>query len=685
MATLQHRSAFNLRGSQPIGGSALEPKESTCDGLILDNIYEQVRQAAKDYEWESERTTLRAKLTYNCPKVGDAVRWDPAINGFNLAYAMSDTNNPQDQEHLTEVVGIVESVTVDCSGDGVEFTDDQTDTNAVIVLSGKVSFDTLPNESSLNSGKVYYLWDRVSPSHISLANNVVGDSHEPVISKPLFVATGTHTGIVFNYRPLTGSPTGGRPKSEVYDVQVQVIAGGWRVSIENTGGVTSRHPLVAQLDYNRLTGPSENLNGGEIFTMFKPVGILHNKFVSEVTTEDTLEHAMSFDVTVDSEFGINGGVANHNINGVNGVGLLKVSLKSNTTGSMSASAIKSLISFHSVNPVRRVPNIGIVSKCEFSDETTGEATINDPTIPDHKVTVDGVSGERIHEGVIFELKLQQISTENELVVHMPEDLYFKIESTALPQPIYNKFQLNSSQTAVEIIPVNDKGQGITRDTVKISMVNSDGTDVHTNHWANVLADKEHTCDTQVCCNPSEMVTVVTNANLEDVNADAPLSDLFDDDDSEFMNNPNEARFYSLDPNKESPLPAFADLDTLKVTYKNARENTTLCYPASVKYGTKPSFMTLYFNEAKPSTNSDRDSKSYDPRYTAIEIGAQDTLQDKTVTLTLQSGQGREKEVCIDFSFDGSEIGTHYTFDELIKSGRVIRRTTHNMSDKLFGI
>ena len=99
MATLQNRSAFNLRGCQPIGGQALQTTSSSCDADVLENIYEQVKQAAKDYRWESERTTLRAKLTYNCPKVGDAVRWDPKINGFNLAYAMYDTNNPSDQEH----------------------------------------------------------------------------------------------------------------------------------------------------------------------------------------------------------------------------------------------------------------------------------------------------------------------------------------------------------------------------------------------------------------------------------------------------------------------------------------------------------------------------------------------------------------------------------------------------------
>ena len=36
------------------------------------------------------------------------------------------------------------------------------------------------------------------------------------LSVNLFVATGTHTAIVTNYRPLTGSPTGGTTISEEY-------------------------------------------------------------------------------------------------------------------------------------------------------------------------------------------------------------------------------------------------------------------------------------------------------------------------------------------------------------------------------------------------------------------------------------------------------------------------------------
>lgn len=92
MATLQHRSAFNLRGSLPLGGSAIQSTDSGCDAEVLENIHEQVRQAANDYTWEANRIAIKAKLKYTCPKVGDAVRWDPSINGYNLSYAMFNTN-----------------------------------------------------------------------------------------------------------------------------------------------------------------------------------------------------------------------------------------------------------------------------------------------------------------------------------------------------------------------------------------------------------------------------------------------------------------------------------------------------------------------------------------------------------------------------------------------------------------
>ena len=59
---------------------------------------------------------------------------------------------------------------------------------------------------------------------------------------------------MLTYRPLTGSPTGGKPRSETYDIEVKNIPSGWRVRVKNTSVVSSKHPLVVQLDYDRAIG-----------------------------------------------------------------------------------------------------------------------------------------------------------------------------------------------------------------------------------------------------------------------------------------------------------------------------------------------------------------------------------------------------------------------------------------------
>jgi hypothetical protein len=683
MATLQHRSAFNLRGSLPLGGSAVHSTDSTCDGQVLDNIHEQVRQAANDYKWETNRIAMPVKLKYNCPKVGDAVRWDPSTNGFNLSYAMFDTNNPTDQEHLVEVVGIVESVTVDCTGDGVDFTNDETETNAVIVLSGQVSFDTLPTESSLNPGMVYYLWDKSSPQNLALANNVVSDTHEPVISKPLFLATGTNSAIVLTYRPLTGSPTGGKPRAETYEVDVKNIASGWRIKVKNTSVVSSKHPLVVQLDYDRAVGPRDNLNGNEVYSMFKHVGILHDEIVASTTVDEngmsTLLNEIEFDVDINSEFGISGGIAGNAENGINGVGRLTVSLKSNTTGSMSSSALSSLIPLHTTPRHIRKPSVKILTKCNDTN-ALGNITTNDPNIPDLKVTTDGTTQNDIQEGIVYEIELLEAGGEwvfrggeNEVnYVPMADALHFEISSTALNKPIRSSIELHhpadktGNGASVEVIPVNDSGKGITKNKVYFKFINEDGTDLHKNHWAYSVGIAGRSCDDKICCDTA------THMNLDverigETNPDAPLSDLLEADDS-FMNNIAAARLYSLDPNKLPALTNFASEGTLIASFKNAREGTTLCYSADIQSGSEPTFMALYFNDGKRIPSLDRTSKAYDPRYLAIEIGGQDTLQGQTMTLTLK--RDTDDQVCIEFEYDGSATGTHYTFEELYAEGKV---------------
>lgn len=697
MATLQHRSAFNLRGCQPIGGQALEPVKSQCDESVLENIYEQVKQAASDYKWESERTLLRTKLTYNCPKVGDAVRWDPKIKGFNLSYAMFDTNNPEDQEHLTEVIGIVESVSVTCDGSGSEQTEDGIETNAVVVLSGKISFDTIPTESNLEAGKVYYLWDRTHPSQVKLGNNVTSDIHEPVISKPLFVATGTNTAVVLNYRPLTGSPTGGRPQSERYDIKVEKTAlggGGWKVTIENIGGITSRHPIIAQIDYTRRTGPQESLNGGEVHTMFKNIGILSNKFVADVTQSDTLEYKTEFLVTVESEFGIKGGVSDNLDSGINGVGDLTVTLKSNTANSQSASILKSLIPFQTANTLSRFPNIRIKGECGYASQDDGSdgdnlttVTNNDLDIPDKVVSPSGASTAYSFEGVIFEISLEKDPLNEDIRVPMAEELYFKVESASLPEPIINKFFLDSNQTAVEIIPVNEQGEGITQENVTLSILNKDGTPLDIRHWAQIIQPSTFICDSERCCSDDKILIDVMEGGSTP--ATAKLADLLSSDgDSKFMTTgqndkvlETNPKLYTLKEDFEIAMPGGASENALRVTYKNARERTHFCYPKNVEYGTQPSFMALYFNEARQDVLGIRGAKDYDPRYIAIEIGGQDTLDNEVVTITLNVG--KENECCIDFKFDGSVEGKHYTFRELYEAGLIIKRSTN--SDLLLGI
>lgn len=706
MATLQHRSAFNLRGCQPIGGQALQPTSSPCDGAVLENIYEQVRQAAKDYKWEAERTTLRAKLTYNCPKVGDAVRWDASIGGYNLAYAMYDTNNPYDQEHLIEVVGIVESVSVTCDGSGSELDTDGVETNAVIVLSGKISFDKLTPESYLSNGKVYYLWDRKAPSHLSLGNNVVRDFNEPVISKPLFVATGETSGLVLNYRPMTGSPTGGRPQTEKYDIKITKTSaqgGGWLVRVENSGGIASRSPLVAQIDYNKRLGPQDSLASGEIHTMFKNIGILHNKTVALVTDEDALEYYTEFYVTKNSEFGEGGNISDHINNGINGNGQITVTLKSNTSGTQSASLLKSLIPFQTANTVARFPNIkikgecgyaskeGAISETEDSTGTTGVSN-NDLTIPDKVVSPGGASTAYSFEGVIFEIELdrstgfiddQGLDT-GEDYIEMAEELYFKIESPSLTEPIINKFFLDVTQPAVEIIPVNEAGEGLTQENVTISIINKDGTELHKNNWAKRIKSAMFMCDSEQCCTDETIQVDVMNQG--ETNPDAKLSDLLTTD-SIFMTTgqngsiSTEPKLYTLHPDRTIQLTGNVSGDALIATFKNARENTKFCYPDNIRYGTQPSFMALYFNEARGDTLGARTAKDYDPRYIAIEIGGQDTLDGSVVTLTLNVGQ--ENECCISFTFEGSVEGTHFTFRELYESGKIKTRSSN--SDLLFGI
>lgn len=192
------------------------------------------------------------------------------------------------------------------------------------------------------------------------------------------------------------------------------------------------------------------------------------------------------------------------------------------------------------------------------------------------------------------------------------------------------------------------------------------------------------CDSEQCCTDETIQVDVMEGGV--TNPDAKLSDLLETD-SIFMTTgqngsiSTEPKLYTLDPDFQIAIPGNADRDVLVATFKNARENTKFCYPDNIRYGTQPSFMALYFNEARGDTLGARTAKDYDPRYIAIEIGGQDTLDGSVVTLTLNVGQ--ENECCISFTFEGSVEGTHFTFRELYESGKIKTRSSN--SDLLFGI
>ena len=100
----------------------------------------------------------------------------------------------------------------------------------------------------------------------------------------------------------------------------------------------------------------------------------------------TLLNEITFDVDINSEFGISGGIAGNAENGVNGVGRLTVSLKSNTTGSMSTSALASLIPMQTTPRYIRKPSVKISTKCNDTN-ALGNITTNDTDIRDLKVTL----------------------------------------------------------------------------------------------------------------------------------------------------------------------------------------------------------------------------------------------------------------------------------------------------------
>ena len=117
------------------------------------------------------------------------------------------------------------------------------------------------------------------------------------------------------------------------------------------------------------------------------------------------------------------------------------------------------------------------------------------------------------------------------------------------------------------------------------------------------------------------------------------------------------KFFSKSEFSLSYVEPWSSDDSIAISWKNFRENVSFSYP-NVKAGKHPSFMTIYSNEAK------QEDGTYDPIYTLAEIGAQETLNNEKVRLTLNHGSVGGDEFYYEFLFKGSIEGTHFTLNEL---------------------
>ncbi len=124
-----------------------------------------------------------------------------------------------------------------------------------------------------------------------------------------------------------------------------------------------------------------------------------------------------------------------------------------------------------------------------------------------------------------------------------------------------------------------------------------------------------------------------------------------------LDNKQNAKLYSKSENSISYNEPWSGDNIMSLSWKNFRENVSFSYP-SVSAGTKPSFMSIYSNDAI------MDDGTYNPMQILAEIGAQETLNGQKVRLTFNTGFVNGNEYFYDFLFDGSTEGTHYTLNEL---------------------
>lgn len=134
-----------------------------------------------------------------------------------------------------------------------------------------------------------------------------------------------------------------------------------------------------------------------------------------------------------------------------------------------------------------------------------------------------------------------------------------------------------------------------------------------------------------------------------------LSTIADADAIRKYNIDENSKFYSKSQLEDSFY--HADENSIGLSWKNMRENVSFMY-TNVNSGTQPSFMSIYWNNAKLKNGK------YDPLGMICEIGAQETLNNQIVRLILNVGMGEDHEIFYEFKFMGSIEGRHFTLDEL---------------------
>jgi hypothetical protein len=142
-------------------------------------------------------------------------------------------------------------------------------------------------------------------------------------------------------------------------------------------------------------------------------------------------------------------------------------------------------------------------------------------------------------------------------------------------------------------------------------------------------------------------------------------------DDDYIIGSNKPRFYTKGKNQDSFIPEMwkTENSVIAISWKNFREGVSFSYP-KVNAGTEPSFVTIYSDRGK------LEDGTYDPLYTLAEIGAQDTLNGEVVRLSFSfsqdsdtnNGEFRNDEHNLDFRFEGSVAGNHYTISELKQNG-----------------